>query len=95
VIYVRRVVGVKLDDNEVCYIWKMVSMAKGEIARVDSSHGTVCELRGGMWEHGVPPLKELGWITFWRDWVVSSAVASRYYTEFRRKGTLREVKLPT
>jgi len=53
-------------------------MAITKIARVGESHCTIGEFRSRIGEDSIPPLEEFGWIAFWRDRIIASAVASRY-----------------
>jgi hypothetical protein len=69
--------SVKLEDDEVGLVGKMVLGAKGKVRRVHSSSGSVGELRSGVGEDVVPPREELWRVAFVRDGVVASSVTGR------------------
>lgn len=51
--------------------------AETKVARVDTSHGTVCQLGGRVGKDGVPPLEKQGWVACWRYGIVSCTMTSR------------------
>jgi hypothetical protein len=57
----------------------MMGAAITEVVGIGSAHSTICEFCGGMGEDCVPPVEEFGGIAFWRDWIIASTMASRYY----------------
>jgi hypothetical protein len=71
---VRFVIGIELDDDKIGIVREMVSTAEGKILRVGFTNGTVCELRGGVREDGIPPIEETGGIAVWRNWVAAGTM---------------------
>ena len=72
---VRFIIRIELDDHEISIVWEMVSIAEGKIFGVGCPNGTVGELRGGVGEDGVPPIKETRGIAFRRNRVVPCTMA--------------------
>lgn len=79
-VVVVRVRCIKIENDKIGIVGKMMCGAKCKIRRVGATKGAYGQFGRGMGEYSVPPVEETRRIARRGDWIFACTVACRYYS---------------